>query len=76
MQRLSHALKGSALTLCARPLSAAAARLESACMAAKRGGAYAQVFADTMGDELEGMIELLSDTMDAVRRMLESGEAI
>jgi signal transduction histidine kinase/CheY-like chemotaxis protein/HPt (histidine-containing phosphotransfer) domain-containing protein len=38
MQKLAHALKGSALTLCALPLAAAAATLETECIAAGQEG--------------------------------------
>jgi CheY-like chemotaxis protein len=38
LQKLAHRLKGAALTLCAKPLAGAAARLESACAEAARSG--------------------------------------
>jgi HPt (histidine-containing phosphotransfer) domain-containing protein len=38
LQKQSHALKGSALSLCANPVGAAAGALEAACIAARQSG--------------------------------------
>jgi HPt (histidine-containing phosphotransfer) domain-containing protein len=76
LQRLCHGLKGSALTLRADPIAAAAATVELACMKAGRGGPgldgpFAQVAAAA-----EGLDGLLSDTVAAARAILErSGSA-
>ena len=71
LQRLCHGLKGSALTLRADPIAAAAAAAELACMKADRGGPFAGVAAAA-----EGLDGLLSDTVAAARAILErSGSA-
>jgi signal transduction histidine kinase/DNA-binding NarL/FixJ family response regulator len=74
LQRLAHALKGSALTLCADPLGASAAALEAACMAWRRAGSKAPEFAAAAAAEVEGLLALLAGTADAARRILETDD--
>lgn len=60
LQRQSHAIKGSSLSLCARPLGASAGALEAACIAAKRSGFAAEdlfISLSPIFDELYGLLE-------------------
>jgi CheY-like chemotaxis protein len=64
LQKQGHALKGSALSLCANPVGAAAGTLEAACIAAKR-----------TGFDLETLFPPILSALDEVERLLEDTAA-
>jgi signal transduction histidine kinase/CheY-like chemotaxis protein/HPt (histidine-containing phosphotransfer) domain-containing protein len=71
LQKLSHALKGSSLSLCARPLGASAGALEAACIAARRGGSIEPELAafpplEALLGELEALLDATAAAAEAI----------
>lgn len=64
LQKQGHALKGSALSLCATPVGSAAGALEAACIAARR-----------TGFDLETLFPSIRIALDEVERLLDSTTA-
>jgi len=62
LQKQSHALKGSALSLCANPIGAEAGALEAACIAARQSGFVAEPLFLPIFYTLSEVERLLEDT--------------
>jgi Signal transduction histidine kinase len=71
LHRAAHALKGSALSLCAQPLSAAASSLEAAAVAAKKEGKPVVQGAGALADDIQALIELLKKSVEAAKAILD-----
>jgi signal transduction histidine kinase/DNA-binding NarL/FixJ family response regulator/HPt (histidine-containing phosphotransfer) domain-containing protein len=73
LQRLGHALKGSALSLCALPLGAAAGFIETSCVSAKKSlgsGPASHELPDAITRGLDELKSLLARTVEEARGML------
>jgi signal transduction histidine kinase/CheY-like chemotaxis protein/HPt (histidine-containing phosphotransfer) domain-containing protein len=69
LQKQAHSLKGSALSLCAKPLGAAANALELACIAARRAGTESQAALPSIAASVEELCELHEATRDEARAL-------
>jgi signal transduction histidine kinase/CheY-like chemotaxis protein len=71
LQKLSHALRGSSLSLCAEPLGTSAGALEGACIAARRKGSSSTAVFPGLDTRLDGLCALLGATAAAAAAILE-----
>jgi signal transduction histidine kinase/DNA-binding NarL/FixJ family response regulator len=76
LQKLSHGLKGSSLSLCAKPLAAAAGVLEAACLAARRAGAVEPAAFLSLEARSDGLGALLAATAAAAESVLARGDGL
>jgi signal transduction histidine kinase/CheY-like chemotaxis protein/HPt (histidine-containing phosphotransfer) domain-containing protein len=70
LQKQSHALKGSSLSLCANPLGAAAGALEAACIAARKAGAAVDALFPDLADRVDALVELIGRTSAAAKELV------
>jgi len=70
IRKQAHALKGSSLTLCARPVGAAAGALESACIEAKRSGLSPSAAFPGIEARNRELFILIDDTAEVIKAIV------
>jgi signal transduction histidine kinase/DNA-binding NarL/FixJ family response regulator len=70
LQKQSHALKGSSLSLCANPLGAAAGTVEASCIAARKPRAAIEILFPGIAERVEALIELIATTSEAAKELV------
>jgi CheY-like chemotaxis protein/HPt (histidine-containing phosphotransfer) domain-containing protein len=71
IQKQGHALKGSALSLCALPVAAAAGAIEAACVSGRKPGIDIDTAFPPIAAKLEELDGLIGSTAAAAKRILE-----